>query len=149
MKQIAGLKAFKKFALIAILAVCIALSLGGILVSVFLTKEPLDGSRGGVLAVGLAVAYLVVKRDIAGEVFEALEEHAKDETPTTDLGAKLGRLSRRFEDLKDSLKNKNKDEGGLNRYLVTATLIGTLAAAFGDLAAKLLSSHLRGLISHL
>jgi hypothetical protein len=133
---------------VAIFIVCIALSLGGILVSVFLTHEPLDGSRGGVLAVGLAVSYLVVKRDIAGEVFETLEEHAKEETPTTDLGVKLNRLSLRFEDLKASLQNKNKDEGGLNWYLVTATLIGTLAAAFGDLAAKLLSAHLKGLITH-
>jgi hypothetical protein len=129
---------------VAILTLCIALSLSGILVSVFITKEPLDGSRGGVLAVGLAVAYLVAKRDIAGEVFETLEDHAKDEKPTDDLGIKLDRLSRRFEDLKASLKNKNQDEGGLNRYLVTATLIGTLAAAFGDLAAKLLI----GLITH-
>jgi hypothetical protein len=133
---------------IAILILCIALSLGGILVSVFITKEPLDGSRGGVLAVGLAVAYLVVKRDIAGEVLETLEDHAENEKSTTDLEVKLERLSVRFKDLKDSLKNKNSDEGGLNRYLVTATLIGTLAATFGDLAAKSLSFHLSGLITH-
>jgi hypothetical protein len=91
-----------------------------------------------VLAVGLAVAYLVVRRDIAGEVFEALEEHAQEEPATNDPGVKVDRLARRFGDLKDSLRNKGKDESGLNWYLATATLIGTLAAAFGDIAAKFL-----------
>jgi hypothetical protein len=120
---------------VVVLIICIALSVGGIVFSVF-TREPTDGSRGGVLAVGLAVAYLVVKRDVAGEVFETLEEHAKEETLTTDPGLKVDRLTRRFDDLKSSLRNKNKDEGGLNAYLAVATLIGTFAAAFGDLAAK-------------
>jgi hypothetical protein len=122
---------------VLVLIICVALSLGGIVFSVF-SREPLDGSRGGVLAVGLAVAYLVVKRDIAGEVFETLEEHAQEETPATEPGIKVDRLTRRFNDLKSSLQNRSKDEGGLNAYLVVATLIGTLVAAFGDLAAKFL-----------
>src|SRR5579862_6080865 len=110
---------------VLVLIICVALSLGGIVFSVF-SREPLDGSRGGVLAVGLAVAYLVVKRDIAGEVFETLEEHAQEETPATEPGIKVDRLTRRFNDLKSSLQNRSKDEGGLNAYLVVATLIGTL-----------------------
>jgi len=120
---------------LSLLFVCIALSVGGIVLSV-LTRDPLDGSRGGVLAVGLAVAYLVVRRDVAGEVFETLEEHAQEELPTDDPGVKVDRLARRFDDLKASLRNKGKDESSLNWYLATATIIGTLAAAFGDMAAK-------------
>lgn len=122
---------------VVVLIICIGLSVGGIVFSIH-SREPLDGSRGGVLAVGLAVAYLVVKRDIAGEVFETLEEHVQEDTPPTDPGLRIDRLTRRFDDLKSSLRNKNKDEGGLNAYLAIATLIGTLAAAFGDLAAKFL-----------
>jgi hypothetical protein len=120
-----------------LLVVCIALSLGGIVAALF-TKEPLDGSRGGVLAVGLAVAYLVVRKDVAGEVFDTLEEHAREESPTADPGVKADRLVRRFDDLKASLRSKGEDERSLSWYLATATIIGTLAAAFGDIAAKCL-----------
>ena len=120
-----------------LLVVCMALSFGGIVVALF-TKEALDGSRGGVLAVGLAVAYLVVRGDVAGEVFETLEEHAREEPPTADPGVKADRLARRFDDLKASLRSKGEDERSLNWYLATATIIGTLSAAFGDIAARYL-----------
>jgi hypothetical protein len=62
-----------------ILFVCVILSCAGILYSAFVSKDPLDGTRGGVLAVGLAVSYLVVKRDTAGQVFDILQEHADSE----------------------------------------------------------------------
>jgi hypothetical protein len=123
-----------------ILFVCVILSCAGILYSAFVSKDPLDGTRGGVLAVGLAVSYLVVERDTAGQVFDILQEHADSEI-AKDLEGKLASLNRKFEDLHNWLRSKNEDEESLNWYLVTATMIATLAAAFGDLLAKGLIPH--------
>ena len=123
-----------------LLVLCVLLSGAGIAFSVYVSKEAIDGSRGGILAVGFAIVYLVVKKDIAGQVFDALQEDADKGAPK-DVRGQLDNLTRKFEDLQNLLRNKGKDEEGLNSYLVVATIIGTLAAAFGDVMAKWLIAH--------
>src|SRR5664279_4949310 len=123
-----------------LLFLCIALSGAGVAFSVCVSKEAIDGSRGGILAVGFAIVFLVVKKDVAGQVFDILQEHAVEEVPK-DVQGQLDSLTRKFEDLQNFLRNKNRDEERLNWYLVGATIIGTLAAAFGDVFAKWLMAY--------
>ena len=93
-----------------LLVLCVLLSGAGIAFSVYVSKEAIDGSRGGILAVGFAIVYLVVKKDIAGQVFDVLQEDADKGAPK-DVRGQLDNLTRKFEDLQNLLRNKGKDEG--------------------------------------
>ncbi len=121
----------------AVSVVCIGLSLGGIAVSVFVTKDPLDGSRGGVLAVGLAIINVLVRMDIAGEVLKRRQEKTNDREqkspPPSAPPSEIQIVHQRLTDLDESLKDRSAEDKVMNYYLVVATAVGTIAATFGDI----------------
>jgi hypothetical protein len=118
-----------------VLLICIVLSLGGICLSIFLTKQALDGSRGGVLAVGFALICVFVREDIAAKVYAELQKHAERRvriSGNSDSPSELEKVQQKLADLDKSLEEKSGEEKTMNNYLVVATALGTLVAAFGD-----------------
>jgi hypothetical protein len=125
-----------------ILAACVLLAVTGICFSVFKSHEVIDGTRGGIVAVGLTLAFIVGKSDSAAQVYARLKKITLEtkEPSEADNTAKEGdnnvqeiaELKRRFEDLDNCLISTAEDEKTLNYYLVIGTLVGTVVSAFGD-----------------
>jgi hypothetical protein len=137
---------------ILILICCIVLAAAGMLVSIFVTKDPLDGTRGGILAVGLTLGFVVTKTNLAAKVYLKIHELPrmsanKAENEQTQAGdaneqeikklqLEINGLKQQFADFDNLLKEGDEDEKLLNFFLVLATIIGTVVSAIGDVVCR-------------
>lgn len=128
----------------------IAASLAGVAYAVWL-GEPLEGGRGGALAVALALTTLFATRNYAAEVYDALTNPAQD-LQTRILRLTKGRLKERpqlatpeqkMKALEARLKLEAEGQSLQNFWLALATGVGTLFWGFGDVFAGWIIAALR------
>ena len=128
-----------------ILVLCIALAIAALAYSVWVTHDSADAVRGGTLALGLTLAFVVWKSDTAAEVYLRLRQTLPGVAPITSaspIAHRLAAMEQRFTDLENMLQSRSDDEKILNSYLLAATVVGTLFAAFGDLLSLFLMHQL-------
>lgn len=131
-----------------VLALAVLLSLGGVLVATFATQNSGDGGRGGAIAVALSFLILFVSRDVGSRAYTIFTEEAAElakhveklrgsaavpdeNKPVIPDGVLIGALSAKADIEATILKVQNG-------YLAFASVIGTLAWGFGDVAARYL-----------
>lgn len=124
-----------------VLLFSLALSIGGVLVAAYVTKDPQDGGRGGALAVAVSFAVLFLSRGYGSHVYRALtaeaaivKEHidklrkAESTNSSIDANTKI-----------DALLSKARVDSNVqeiqNTYLTWSSVIGTTAWGFGDVLA--------------
>jgi len=132
---------------LAVLALAIALSAGGIAYAVHGSKNKDDGGRGGALAVAVAFIVLFVGRSQGTKVYTILAEEGPQllnsieaqagatPDPTADQ-ADSSPVETRVNALLAKLRTDANEQRIQNIYLALTSVIGTLAWGFGDLIAK-------------
>jgi len=141
-----------------LLLVCVVLSASGILIAAFVTKNPIDGERGGTLAVGLDIMYLFLNPEYGNKIYRILRASkekldafrlATGGKPQTDrysgILSQINDVRRQIDDLKQVVKEIDyrldesaKGQEKQNVYFALATGIGAFTSAFGDLIAQCL-----------
>jgi hypothetical protein len=132
---------------LVVLAVAIALSVGGIAYAVHGSKNKDDGGRGGALAVAVAFIVLFVSRSQGARVYTILAEEGPEllnrieaqAGATPDPAAKQADGSpaeTKVDALLAKLRTDANEQRIQNIYLALTSVIGTLAWGFGDLIAK-------------
>ncbi len=126
----------------AILLLVIVLSAGGIFVAGFITKDPLDGTRGGALAVGLSLVVLFLRPNYGQRVYKILTIEAvrtKVIIESLKVNPHPASSAPSEKDKIDALvagAKADTDEQQLqNIFLALSSGIGTLVWGFGDLPA--------------
>ena len=118
-----------------ILVLCVTLAVAALVYSVWVTHDSADAVRGGTLALGLTLAFVVGKSDTAAQVYLRLRQPPPGVAPVTaasPIPDRIAALEQRLADLESMLQSAADDEKILNTYLLAATIVGTLFAAFGD-----------------
>jgi hypothetical protein len=141
-----------------------AISLGGIPFAAYICKCDADAGRGGALGSALAFLFLFITNDYGTKLFQAVTKElpglkarvarlktqvaAPAEVTLPDVEAKVARLEQKISKIETevgTLVNRIDIDGQGQRaqsiWLAVATVIGTIAWGFGDLAAKHLLPH--------
>jgi hypothetical protein len=132
-----------------ILAVCIVASLAGILVAVCVTKDAADGGRGGAIADAIALSVMLVSRNYAARLYkiitrlrsESKEEYGKHDETAVSRTVVRSIVKNEIDSLLNLLNVDAQSQKLQNRYLATATCIGTLFWGFGDWIARQFLAH--------
>lgn len=127
----------------------IVLSVGGVLVAAFCTKDAADGGRGGALADALALAALFGTRNYAADTYEALTTGAEQlksriwrlkaiGTPPESApeASELKKIGARISAFETRLKLDAQGAYAQNFALAIATAVGTIFWGFGDIFAR-------------
>jgi len=137
------------------LALSIAASVGGVLVSIFWTHNKDDGGRGGAVGTCIALAFMFLNHGYGSKLYEVvskdipeLEEWVKQlnesKAPQADQQTPqasqtepldLSELTVRVNALGTASFIDGDEQKWQNRFLAGATAIGTLLWGFGDLIA--------------
>lgn len=126
-----------------LLGLVVALCLGGVLAAAFVTQNRADGGRGGVLAVAVSFAALFLGRSYGTKVYDIIASEA------ATLSATLRKIdgrpdpapapatsdAERVNGLAAKIKTDAAAQTLQNKYLAAASVLGTLTAGFGDVAA--------------
>jgi len=126
-----------------ILSLVILLSAGGIFVAGFITKDPLDATRGGALAVGLSLIVLFLRPNYGQRVYEILTiEAVRTRTIIESLKVNPQPVSpspsekEKIDALVAGAKADTDEQKLQNIFLALSSGIGTLVWGFGDFPAK-------------
>jgi hypothetical protein len=135
----------------ALVAGSLVLSIGGVAVAVGVTGDPLDGGRGGAVAVALTLVAFFLRRDIGRRLRKAFTETLPglsedierlspasrriDAGPASPGPEALDSLTRRLDAIESSLRVVERSEQTMDRYVAAAAAVGTLFWGFGDIAA--------------
>ena len=113
--------------------------------------DPLEGGRGGAIAVALALTALFATRNYAAEVYDALTSPAQD-LQSRILKLTKGRLAeapklatpeQKMKALEARLKLEAEGQRMQNFWLALSTAVGTIFWGFGDLFAASIIAALR------
>ncbi len=138
-----------------------AISLGGIPFAAYICKSDADAGRGGALGSALAFLFLFVTNDYGTKLFKAvtkdlpelkarverLKAHAAapaEAAPATGevkiamLEQKISKIETEVSTLVNRIDIDGQGQRAQSIWLAVATVIGTIAWGFGDLAAKYL-----------
>ena len=141
--------------------ISLACSIGGIPFAAYVCKSDADAGRGGAIGAALAFLFLFVTNDYGTKLFKAVTEELPDlkarilrlktqatapaEVAPTNGEARVARLEQKINKIESEvsiLVNRIDIDGQGQRaqsiWLAVATVIGTIAWGFGDLAAKYL-----------
>lgn len=127
-------------------------SLAGVFIGAYITR-PIDGQRGGAVAVGLAFWVLFVRNDYGARVQKAISEEPAVQrmirahgqpgragetvsTPTEELKTQVIAIIAR-------LDTDDASQGSQNIAMTFASCFGTFIWGFGDLIACWLRCHFR------
>jgi hypothetical protein len=112
---------------------CVLCSLAGIVIACW-TNCPTYGTRGGTVALGATLIFLIAKKDLASKIYLMLQEYEAEGTATTGQlpTTAIDGLKRRFQYLSDWIKDSSEDQQAQNWYLFGSTFVGTIVSAFGD-----------------
>lgn len=134
----------------ALVAGSSALSVGGVAVAALVTADPVDGGRGGALAVALTLVAFFLRKDVneklrltftrtlpelraAIDEFSGAPEREKTKVPAA---GPIVTPTQRLDAIETSLRVTEQSEQRMDRYVAAAAVIGTLFWGFGDIVAK-------------
>jgi hypothetical protein len=120
---------------------CIAASFIGIIVAMFVTKDPTDGGRGGAIATAAALYNLFLNKGYGRRLFEA---RTKVIPELIQRFERLGKINPTPEsqkeiaetlgaDLSNMFAREARQQDRQNKFLAWATAIGTVVWGFGDM----------------
>ncbi len=141
--------------------ISLACSIGGIPFAAYVCKSDADAGRGGAIGSALAFLFLFVTTDYGTKLFEAVtkdlpelrarvarlktqtETPAEVTAPTVEanvarLEQKINKIETEVSTLVNRIDIDGQGQRAQNIWLAVATVIGTIAWGFGDLAAKYL-----------
>ena len=132
-----------------VLAACIALSAGGIVIAAFLCR-PVDGVRGGAIAVGLALVTMFLGRDYGDVPIDAVRSYLsylkkrlmgnRGQPSASDILDRLTGIESQLLEISNAIQASQAISSGSTRrqnvYLALSSGIGTAAWGFGDWASQ-------------
>src|SRR6266404_1107794 len=141
--------------------ISLACSIGGIPFAAYVCKSDAHAGRGGAIGSALAFLFLFVTTDYGTKLFEAVtkdlpelrarvarlktqtETPAEVTAPTVEanvarLEQKINKIETEVSTLVNRIDIDGQGQRAQNIWLAVATVIGTIAWGFGDLAAKYL-----------
>ncbi len=133
----------------AVLVAAIAVSAGGIVWAIC-AKHSEYGDRGGAIGVAIALFVFFLDRNYPDKLYEIVRKEAKklredlreekEQTPvnvqTDDTKRQISKLEKDINDLHTKINLRSESQKLQTRYLVCATLIGTLVWGFGGAFAN-------------
>jgi hypothetical protein len=136
--------------IISVAVLSVAVSIGGIVIAVFVTHRKEDALRGGALGTALALIFMFIARNYGMKLYDEakrlVELENKDRRTETKAGANGERLppetvankelSLRIETLRAAIVVDGDELKKLNWFLIAATAVAAVVCAFGDLIAK-------------
>jgi hypothetical protein len=137
-KRVKSSRTFRSWLLFSF---CIAASFIGIIVAIFVTKDPTDGGRGGAIATAAALYYLFLNKSYGRRLFEARTKIIPELIQSFE---RMGKITPSPESQKEiaetlsaDLSNMFAREAGQqdlqNKFLAWATAIGTVVWGWGDI----------------
>jgi hypothetical protein len=143
LKHFKRVKSSRTFPFWLLFFFCIAASFIGIIVAIFVTKDPTDGGRGGAIATAAALYNLFLNKGYGRRLFEARTkiipeliqsfERMGKITPAPQLQEEVAKTLR--VDLSDLFAREAHQQDRQNKFLAWATAIGTIVWGFGDIVA--------------
>ncbi|MBV9391073.1 MAG: hypothetical protein JOY96_04190 [Verrucomicrobia bacterium] len=135
----------------AVLVAAIAVSVGGIIWAIS-TKHSEYGDRGGAIAVAVALVVFFLDRNYPDKLYKIVSREASElrkdlpeeerqaaaSLQTDDLERRIATLEKGIKDIHTKVNLRSESQKLQTKYLVWATLIGTLVWGFGGAFAKAL-----------
>jgi hypothetical protein len=132
--------------IISVAALSVAVSIGGVLIAVFVTHCKEDALRGGALGTALALIFMFIARNYGMKLYdeakkltdmerearraEATPENDSERSPHAPLT--IDEVSQRIETLRSAIVVDGDELKKLNWFLIGATAVAAIVCAFGD-----------------
>ncbi|MFT4100630.1 MAG: hypothetical protein QM674_06250 [Burkholderiaceae bacterium] len=138
----------EKFLRRAVLVLAAVFSVAGIAFGAWISGEPVDGGRGGAIAVAITLVVYFLRHDLSSDIRAALTkigpevetalDSLEQNEPRIGAGGSVDMLSNRVDALEASSQIHAASDKKLNRAVAMASAIGTLTWGFGDWAVMLI-----------
>jgi hypothetical protein len=124
--------------IISVAILSVAVSVGGIVIAVFVTHHKEDALRGGALGTALALIFMFIARNYGMKLYDEAKKLAdlKQGDGRTPPALTTGELAQRIEILRAAIVVDGDELKNLNWFLIAATAVGAVVCAFGDLIAR-------------
>lgn len=134
--------------IIFVAALSVAVSIGGVLIAIFVTHCKEDALRGGALGTALALIFMFIARNYGMKLYEEakkltdMEREARRAETTGETNGEppqapltIEEVSQRIETLRSAIVVDGDELKKLNWFLIGATAIAAIVCVFGDIIA--------------